>query len=208
MPYPAHPYARSAALSAILIAGGLAAAAPVQAQSAAAGGANPQAQGGAGQNETGRSSISTADSTLMRELAKANLAEIQMSGLAQSISDNKALRNLAQTLLSNHGSAMTELRQLAAAKGVVLPGGPDKEHAAALRKLALLTGDDFNREFLAQAGTGAHEQSIKLFQDAGSRAKDAELKAYAAKYLPVLNAHLQMVQQAQGAGQQPPAAAK
>jgi putative membrane protein len=148
------------------------------------------------------SKISTADSSMMRELAKANLAEIQMSGLALSISNNEAVQRLSQKLLDDHTQAMKELRKLAESKGAILPGGVDKEHAAALRQLAVLTGDEFNRQYLAQAGIEAHQQSLRLFQDASAGAKDPELKAYAAKYLPIINQHLQMSQKMLGANQQ------
>lgn len=159
-------------------------------------------------NSPGKDNMSPGDISMMRDLAQMNLAEIQMSGMALGVTANNAVRSFAQTMLDEHGNAMTELRKLADAKGAILPGGPGREHAATLKQLSLLTGDEFNRQFLAQAGTSAHEQSARLLEEVSSRAKDAELKAYAAKYLPIVNQHMKLVQQMQGTNQAPAASAK
>jgi putative membrane protein len=146
---------------------------------------------------TATGKVSNADSSLMRNLAQMHLAESKMAGLAQSISQSPEVHSFAQRMLDEHIQALHELRQLATAKGVILPGGPEKEHAAILNQLALLTGEDFNQQYMAHAGVNAHQQGLRLMQEAQARARDPQLQAYVAKYLPVIERHWQMSQQVQ-----------
>lgn len=155
-----------------------------------------------------RSNVDTADSGMMRSMAQVHYGEIQLAALAQEISTNAKVRNFAQTLLDDHYAALNDLRGLAQAKGVILPGGADTDGAAMASKLARLTGDAFDQQFMASAGLNAHSQAVKLFEDAGKQAKDADLQAYASKHLAPMNRHLQLAQQLQGGGQPMPAATK
>lgn len=155
-----------------------------------------------------RSNVDAADSGMMRGLAQVHHGEIQLAALAQEISTNAEVRNFAQTLLDDHYAALNDLRGLAQAKGVILPGGADTDGAAAASKLARLTGAAFDRQFVASAGIDAHNQAVKLFEEAGRQAKDADLQAYASKYLAPMNRHLRLAQQLQGGGQPAPAAAQ
>lgn len=141
--------------------------------------------------------LSKEDSSMIRSMAKTNIAEIQLSGLAQAVSEDRVVREFAQRMLDDHGKALAELKEIAAAKGVIIPGGPDEEDVAAARQLALLKGDDFNRRYLSHAGTQAHEKSMQLHQNVGERAQDNALKTYAVKTVTTINRHLKLAQQAQ-----------
>lgn len=148
--------------------------------------------------EQGKSRIDNGDSTLMRRMAESHLGEIQLAALAEEISTDPKIRTYAQTLLDDHYAALGELRKMAGDKGVVVPGGPDTDQAAAVAKLARLTGDEFNRQFVTSAGIEAHDQAVKLYDEAARRAKDEDLQAYAGKTGQVVAKHLQMAQQLQG----------
>jgi Domain of unknown function (DUF4142) len=69
---------------------------------------------------------------------------------------------------------------MAQSKGIEMPGQPNKEHQAALKKLQNAKGD---------------EKTLKLVQEAANKAKDAELKAMAQKAAPEIEKHLQMAKQ-------------
>lgn len=150
------------------------------------------------QQQQGKSKIDNGDSTLMRRMAESHFGEIRLAALALEISTDAKVRNFAQTLLDDHYAALDQLRKLAGDKGVVLPGGPDTEGAAKATQLARLTGDEFNRQFMASAGTEAHDKAAKLFDEAKGKAKDEDLQAYVAKTGPVVAQHLKLAQQLQG----------
>jgi putative membrane protein len=60
----------------------------------------------------------------------------------------------------------------------------------------LSTGDKskFDERYAKQFGIAAHKDTIRLFEKAASKAKDAEVKAWAAQTLPSLKHHLEMAQ--------------
>lgn len=142
-----------------------------------------------------RIEVGNADRKLMRQLAQAHLAEIKTAALATAISDDKALRGYAEKMLEEHGKALDELRLLARRADVILPGGVEAGHASLLHKLAVTTGQQFNRMYHTEAGLALHRQSQALFKEAATRAESPELKTYAGNLLPVVGKHLQLAQQ-------------
>lgn len=147
-----------------------------------------QAQGLA-QNQ---SQLSNADRNLMRTLAQIHLGEVDMGKMAQSRSQDIQVRSFAQRMIDDHGKALEELQKLADAKGVILPGGPDKKQAAAKEQLTALTGDHFTQQYLTHAGDVAHREAHQLLQRAAQTAQDPELKAHASQSLALVEQHLKM----------------
>jgi putative membrane protein len=140
--------------------------------------------------------VSTADRNLMRELAMANLAEIETAKLAQSKTSNEQVRSFAQRMIDDHTKAMEQLQQLAQAKGVQLPTSPDAKHQAMMKKLSALSGDGFDKQYLSQAGVADHQKAHQLVARVSSRAQDPDLKALGSQLLPTIDQHLQLAQQA------------
>lgn len=63
-----------------------------------------------------------------------------------------------------------------------------------------MSGDEFNRSYMAQAGVSDHKKVHSMLQKSESRAKDPDVKALAAKMLPTVEQHLNSAQQMQGKG--------
>ena len=59
-----------------------------------------------------------------------------------------------------------------------------------MSRLSGLSGAEFDREYIEQAGNKDHEEQAKLFQRQASRGSDPDLKAFAAKTLPIVQSHL------------------
>jgi putative membrane protein len=73
---------------------------------------------------------------------------------------------------------------------VELPAAPKRALRRDIEKLGKKNGAEFDRDFVRNVGLKAHEKDIKLFQKAGKDVKDADLKAFVDKTLPVLREHL------------------
>jgi putative membrane protein len=58
-------------------------------------------------------------------------------------------------------------------------------------KLSKLSGADFDRQYMEMM-VKDHVKDVKEFEEASTKAKDADVKAWAAKTLPTLREHLQM----------------
>lgn len=150
--------------------------------------------GAASAGKSGSASLSKADQNIMRDMAHANLSEIEAGKIALNQSKNDQVRNFAQRMIDDHTQAQKDLEQLAQSKGVTLPTEPDKKHMAMAKKLGALEGDKFDKQYMSQGGMRDHRDTHKLLQRAQTRAKDAELKALAAKMEPIVSQHMTMAQ--------------
>ena len=159
--------------------------------------AKPFASGAAGsaqQSTQGRmqSGISNADRNLMRTIAQIHMAEVDMGKMAQTRSRDVQVRSFAQRMIDDHDNALQALQKLADANGVILPGGPDKKHAAIKEQLTALSGPEFTRRYLMHAGDNAHREAYQLLQQAVQSAQSPEVKAHASNSLALVQQHLQM----------------
>lgn len=150
--------------------------------------------GAASAGKSGSASLSKADQNIMRDMAHANLSEIEAGKIALNQSKNEQVRNFAQKMIDDHTQAQKDLEQLAQSKGVTLPTEPDKKHMAMAKKLGTLEGDKFDKQYMSQGGLRDHRDTHKLLQRAQTRAKDADLKALAAKMEPIVSQHMTMAQ--------------
>jgi putative membrane protein len=76
---------------------------------------------------------------------------------------------------------------------VDLPMAMDKSHQSKLDKLSALTGADFTKEYESMQ-VSAHKDAVSLFERYSKGGDNADLKAFAAKYLPHLQEHLKMAE--------------
>lgn len=149
----------------------------------------------AGGGNAAAGALSRADQRLLREMAQANLAEIEAGRIAQDKSQNEQVKNFARQMVDDHTKALQEVQQLAQSKGVTLPNEPDRQHKRMGQRLSALSGDAFDRRYMRQAGVDDHKKSHKLLQRVQSRAADADLKALAARLQPTVDQHLNSVEQ-------------
>jgi len=77
---------------------------------------------------------------------------------------------------------------------VELPAAPPRALRKDIEKLGKKSGAEFDRDFVREVGIKAHEKDVKLFEKASKDVKDAQLKAFVDKTLPVLREHLAMAQ--------------
>jgi len=152
---------------------------------------------GASAQQSGKSTLSRADQNIMRDLAQANLSEIETGKVALQKSNNDQVKTYAQKMIDDHTQAQKDLEQLAQAKGVTLPTEPDNKHQSELKKLSSLEGEKFDKRYLSQGGLSDHRNTHRLLERAQSRATDPDLKALVSKVEPVVSQHLTMAKDLQ-----------
>ena len=148
-----------------------------------------------GTGTMGASSLSRADQKMVKDMAMANLAEIEAGRMAQTKSQNEQVKNFAQQMINDHTKALGEVQQLAQAKGVALPTELDRTHKRRADRLASLSGDAFDRAYMSQSGVADHKKTHGLLRQAQTRAKDPDVKALAARTMPIVDQHLNSAQQ-------------
>lgn len=134
------------------------------------------------------------DTRFMMMAAQAGMAEVELGRLALQRASSDAVKQYAQHMIDDHTKANDELMQLASTKGITLPTAPDAKHQALMTKMQQLTGTNFDREYIKNAGVKDHTKVLKEFQKEASGGRDADAKAYAAKYVPAIQDHLHMAQ--------------
>lgn len=139
-------------------------------------------------------SLAKADQAMLKQLAQANIAEIEAGRIALDKSQNSEVRAFAQQMIDDHSKGLREVMAVAQSKGVVLPIEPDAKHKAMGKKLQRLSGDAFDREYAAQAGISDHRATHAYVQKVQSDAKDADVRALAAKLEPTVARHLSHVE--------------
>lgn len=181
--------------------GGGAAAGPGNAGGAMGSSGSPTAQSGTGNRNTAEQSrLARADRRFIEQAAASGLHELQAAQLATTRATDPAVKDYAAMLAQHHGSANSELSQLAATLGVELPSAPPRAMRNELERLGKRTGAEFDREFVREIGIKEHERDIKRFQSASKDVKEPQLKAWIDKTLPVLQQHLAAAQRLPQAG--------
>jgi putative membrane protein len=139
-----------------------------------------------------------SDADFMKQAAQNGAAEIEASKLALQKAQRSEVKAFAEKMVADHTKTSDELKQLAASKKVTLPDGPSMKQKAELKMIS--AGDDakFDERYAKNFGVKAHEETVKLFEEAAKGATDAEVKAWAQKTLPALNHHLEMARSLDG----------
>lgn len=180
-----------AAIALALSFGGVQAQTPGAGTSATGGQSAPAAQPGSGtRNAPAKSNIARGDRKFIEEAAGSGMFEVQVGQLAASKAIDANVKSFASMLVDQHTAANNELVKIANAKGVELPAAPKHSMRREIEKLGKKNGDEFDRDFVRQVGIKDHKKDIKEFEKASKDVKDADLKAFVDKTLPVLREHL------------------
>jgi len=153
---------------------------------------------GAGQSAAGAATgakLNAGDEKILKDMAMANMAEVEGGKLAQSKSQNSEVKAFAQQMIDDHTANLNEVKALAQARGVTLPAEPDAKHKAMAAKLEKMSGDAFDKAYMKQAGVQDHKTVHAKLMAASKKAKDPDLKALVDKTEPVVAQHLKSAEQ-------------
>ena len=139
--------------------------------------------------------LSRHEKLFLRHVAEGGHAELEASKLVAAKAANPAVKEFAQAVASDQQNIAAELTRLASAKQVKLPDAPSKMQQASITRLAKLEGVRFDKEYSREIGVLAHKDIVALFRQAQKSARDADVKAFASKTLPLLEQQLKMGQQ-------------
>jgi predicted outer membrane protein len=154
---------------------------------------------GASAAASGKMSVNRSDQQAIIDMAMANMAEVEMGKAVVAKSSNDDVKRFAQQMVDDHGQALTEVQNLAQAKGVTLPGSLDAKHNAELAKLQGMSGAALDKAYMAKGGVQDHRAVHAKLMSIEKKAKDPDVKALAGKMLPVVEQHLKHAEQMSGA---------
>ncbi|WP_138477030.1 DUF4142 domain-containing protein [Dyadobacter bucti] len=137
---------------------------------------------------TESAAVAEDDAEFAVEAANGGMAEVALSKIAEEKATDPKVKEFAAQMITDHSKANDELKTLAASKNITLPSAPNEEKQKAAADLGGKNGSDFDEAYISQMKKD-HEKTVKLFEDAQKEVKDAELKAFIDKTLPVIKAH-------------------
>ena len=138
--------------------------------------------------------LSTGDATFMTTAARGGLAEVQMGQLARRNGRSAAVKRYGARMVEDHGQANQAMLALARQKQITPPDSIGAEQQQTYDNLARLRGSAFDRAY-AQAMVQDHEEDLRAFREEARDGTDPDVKAFAARHVPVLEAHLRQAQQ-------------
>ena len=134
-------------------------------------------------------SVSSGDRKFMEKAARDGLAEVQLATLAKDKALHDEVKSFASRMLTDHSKANDQLKSLAAAKGVALPGEIDTKHQRDVDKISKQVGPDFDRAYMRHM-VSDHKKDVSAFKREAKHGKDADVRNFAASTLPTLQEHL------------------
>ena len=141
--------------------------------------------------------LSQRDRDFINQAATGGLAEIRLGQLAIQQATSPAVRKFGQHMIDQHTRVDQQLGEIAQARGVTLPSTLDPAQEEIMAQLAEEHGSRFNLDYLHNQ-VAAHQAQLELFQQEVSDGTDADLKAFAAQTIPVIQRHLAQAQRLLG----------
>ena len=136
--------------------------------------------------------LSTADNDFILAAAQGGMTEVKLGELAAQKGLRDDVKAFGQTMVKDHTAINDDLKALAAQKGVTLPDGLDAKHQGMVDKMAALTGSEFDDAYI----TGMikdHKMDAKDFKAESAKTKDADIKSFVDKSIPVVDGHLKRI---------------
>nr|WP_294792231.1 DUF4142 domain-containing protein [uncultured Mucilaginibacter sp.] len=129
------------------------------------------------------------DAKFVVDAANGGMSEVELGKLARQKATNAKVKEFAEMMVMDHTKANEELKALAKAKNVTLPDSLNVDSKKGLDDLSKKAGADFDKAYVSMM-VDDHKKDVAEFEKAGKDLKDADLKAFVDKTLPVLKGHL------------------
>src|ERR1022692_2187678 len=136
--------------------------------------------------------VSTADKDFILAAAQGGMTEVKLGELASKNGKRDDVKEFGQMMVKDHTAINDDLKSLAAQKGVTLPDSLDAKHQGMVDKMAALTGSKFDHAYI----TGMikdHKMDAKEFKAESAETKDADIKSFVDKSIPVVDEHLKRI---------------
>jgi putative membrane protein len=137
--------------------------------------------------------LDTMDQEFIRKAAMGGKMEVQLGNLAQQNAVNDRVKNFGNMMVTDHSQANNELTQFAQSRNMMLSDSMDKKMQDHITSMEKMKGKAFDKHYMDMM-VNDHKKDIAEFEKASTSAHDADLKAWAAKTLPVLKKHLDSAQ--------------
>lgn len=135
-----------------------------------------------------------ADQAFVRSILESDATEVQLGQLAQEKSQSADVKEFAQKMVENRKRLDDQMAPIAKELDVSEPKGPSKKDKQEMAKLQSLSGSQFDQEYI-RVVEKAHEKDVKNFKSEAQSAQDPNVQRAAQLDEPVIEQHLEAIQQ-------------
>lgn len=128
------------------------------------------------------------DSTFVMKAAMGGMMEVEAGNLAQQNASSDRVKAFAMMMVNDHSRANQELMSFASGRGMTLPTTLPDDMRKHMDAMKAMQGKAFDRHYMDMM-VNDHKKTIADFEKESSGGNDTDLKAWAAKTLPTLQAH-------------------
>lgn len=132
------------------------------------------------------------DKMFVRKAAEGGLAEVQLGKLAAEKGASEEVKSFGQKMADEHAQLNKEVAELADAIGTMVPKKMGKADQAEYEKLNGLSGEDFDKEYIAYMVKDHHED-LREFRVASTNTADSAVKGVADHGARLIHEHMVMV---------------
>jgi putative membrane protein len=127
------------------------------------------------------------DSTFVKDAAQRLLGEIELSRMVDSRSNSDGVKHYASLQINEYRDILATMRKVGDAENIKTPDEMSDRQRDSMKRLKEVTSTEFDLQYMS--GQLDEQQSlINLFTRAAKDCDDHELRAFAAKTLPELQA--------------------
>ncbi len=132
------------------------------------------------------------DRMFLQQAAEGGIAEVQLGQLAAQKGASDEVKSFGQKMVDDHGKLNTQIASLADSLGVMLPKRMNKTDQAEYDKLNSLSGDDFDKEYIA-AMVKDHHSDLHNFRVEANSTTDNTLRQTVTDAAHLIHEHMVMI---------------
>ena len=136
---------------------------------------------------------SPQDKEFLKEAGQGNVFELQTAQLALQKSSSADVKDFAQMIITDHTRMQSDMKPIAAEAGVTPPTGLSGKEKDNYKKLQALSGDAFDKEYIAMM-VKDHAHDSKAFGNEATSGQLPDEKKAAMTNKPTIDEHLQKAQ--------------
>ena len=129
------------------------------------------------------------DGEFVAMVASCDMHQIELGKLAAERAKNEDVKKFAKKTVEGAEKCHEDLKTAAKSAGITVPEKMLDEHRKICDKFKDYKGENFDRDYIKQVVEDC-EKGVKWFTRATKDAKSQQLKDFATKGLPVIQAHL------------------
>jgi putative membrane protein len=137
-------------------------------------------------------SLAQADKDFILAAAQGGMTEVKLGELAAQKGTRDDVKAFGRLMVKDHTAINGDLTALAAQKGVTLPDSLDAKHQRMLDKMSAMTGAEFDSAYVSSM-IKDHKMDAKEFKAESAATRDADVRTFVDKTLPVVEGHLQLI---------------